>query len=86
MKAAFSKRLGELERSTAGRAIISGLSHFYDLIGVTSKVGGGRALLDRLDAGAGTEHDRAAVAAAPGGVNAIRAQEDGLDRFYRGRS
>lgn len=86
MRTALSKRLSELERSTAGRAIISGLSHFYDLIGVTSKVGGGRALLDRLDAGADTEDDRAAVAAATGGVRMIRAQEDGLDRFYGGRS
>lgn len=76
------KRLEVLEKRGAGRKVISGLSHFYDLIATTDKVGGGRVLLDRSDAGTLTDDDRAAVAAVPGGLKAIREHVTSLDKFY----
>lgn len=79
---AIDKRLEVLERRKAGRKVRSGLSHFYDLIATTNKVGGGRALLDRFDAGTMTDDDRAAVAGVPGGLKAIREHVEGLDKFY----
>jgi hypothetical protein len=78
----LNQRLEVLEQHKAGRKVISGLSHFYDLITTTDKVGGGRALLDRSDAGTTTPDDRAAVAAVPGGLRAIREHVTGLDKFY----
>lgn len=80
----INDRLQALERRKASHRVIDGLSHFYDLIATTNKVGGGRVLLDRLDAGADTEADRAAVAAVPGGARAIREHVMGLERFYGG--
>lgn len=80
----INDRLQALERRKASRRVINGLSHFYDLIATTDKVGGGRVLLDRLEAGADTEADRAAVAALPGGARAIREHVTGLERFYGG--
>lgn len=83
--AALETRLLVLEERKASSRVISGLSHFYGLIAVTDKVGGSRALLGRLDAGQGTDADRAAVAAVPGGAPAIRAQVTGLAWFYGGQ-
>lgn len=82
----INDRLQALEHRKAKRRVISGLSHFYDLIAATDKVGGGRVLLDRLDAGTATDDDRAAVAAVPGGARAIRDHVTGLEHFYGGRA
>ncbi|MBK1685520.1 hypothetical protein [Rhodoferax fermentans] len=81
----LSARLASLETRDKSRRVISGLSHFYDLIEAVDKVGGGRVLLDRLDAGIATDDDCAAVAAVPGGVRAIREHVTGLERFYGGQ-
>lgn len=80
----INQRLVLLERKGASRKVISGLSHFYDLIEVTDAVGGGRALIDRVDAGTADDADRAAIAAVPGGVRAIREHVVGVERFYGG--
>lgn len=78
----INDRLVALETRKASRRVISGLSHFYDLIATTDAVGGGRALIDRVDAGAADDADRAAIAAVPGGVRAIREHIVGLEHFY----
>jgi len=80
----ISDRLTALEKRKASRKVINGLDHVYDLMASIDAVGGGRALLDRVDAGTDTDDDRVAVAAVPGGVSAIREHVVGLEHFYGG--
>lgn len=77
-------RLQELERRAARSTVPAGLTQFYELNAATIPVGGADALLARLDDGTGTQADRAAVAAVPGGLPAIRQHVACLQLFYGG--
>lgn len=75
-------RLIALEQRSKAQHYPAGLGYFYDTMKVLNTVGGGKALIERLDAGTTTEADRDAMAALPGGEKRIRAIVTSLDRFY----
>jgi hypothetical protein len=81
----INDRLTALERRKATSKVINGLDHVYDLMASIDAVGGGRTLLDRVDAGSEDDADRAAIAAVPGGLAAIRKHVTAMDHFYGGR-
>lgn len=77
-------RLQALEKRKAASLVPASLGHFYDLLETTDQVGGALALVGRIDAGALTDADRAAVAAVPGGIAAIRTHVSSISHFYGG--
>jgi hypothetical protein len=77
-------RLKVLEQRKSSAMVPSGLGPIYDLMAAIDNVGGGSALLARVEAHAEDDADRAAIAAVPGGVAAIRKHVSSISHFYGG--
>ena len=80
--ATLSARLMALEQQRRATRHYSGLGYFYDTMEALDTVGGGNALIERLDMGTMTPADSEAVAIVPGGETNIRSLVASLDRFY----
>lgn len=78
----LEKRLMALELRSKTTRHWPGLGYFYDTMAAINPVGGGEALIERLDAGTATPADRDAMAALPGGEKRIRTLVTSLARFY----
>lgn len=80
--ATLNARLMAMEQRSKATRHYSGLAYFYDTMEALDTVGGGNALIERLDAGKTTLADREAVAAVPGGEKSIRPLVAGMARFW----
>ena len=80
--ATLNMRLLALEQRRNASRYYSGLGHFYDTMGSLETVGGGNALIERLDAGTATPADREAISAVPGGEQSVHPLMAAMDRFY----
>ena len=80
--ATLNLRLTALELRSKATRYFSGLDRFYDTMQALEMVGGGRALIERLEAGTATPADRDAISGVPGGEQSVRQLMTATDRFY----
>ena len=80
--ATLNLRLAALEQRSAATRYPDGLEWHDATMAALDTVGGGSALIERLDSGTATEADRAAMAALPGGEKRIRDVLTSLAKFY----
>ncbi len=77
-------RLKALEQRKSSAMVPSGLGPIYDLMAALDAVGGGPALLARVEANAEDDTDRAVIASVPGGITTIRKHVSSISHFYGG--